>query len=382
MHMHDFINIGGGMAGVSVADALAGSASVALLEAEPELGYHSTARSAALFAPAYGSTAFRILTRASEAFLEAPGAAGFPASTLSPRGALFIARAEQTASLHAEMASVRASGLRIVALTGAEARTRVAALREGYVAEAAFEPGVRDIDVEGLFRGFIRRARAQGVQLHSGVRWHSPSWHEGGWRLQLAGAEIRGRVIINAAGAWADAVAQQFAAAPLGLAVLRRSAAIIDAPPGTDVSAWPAIFDAEDQFYLKPDAGRLLISPADEEAVAPGDAYAEEVAIAVAVERIQAALDLDVRRVHRSWAGLRTFAPDRDPIIGYDPRVPGFFWCAGHGGYGIQSAFGFSRAAAALARQQALPRELADGGLTSAALSPERFTRGPDRAPA
>ncbi len=371
--MHDFIIIGGGMAGVSLADALGGAATVALLEVEPELGYHSTARSAALFAPAYGSTPFRILTRASEAFLQAPAAAGFPASTLSPRGALLIARADQSASLQAEMAGVRACGVSIVALTGAEARARVAALREDYVAQAAFEPGVRDIDVEGLFRGFIRRARALGVQFHSGVRWHSPRWHEGSWRLQIPGGELRGRVIINAAGAWADEVARQFAVAPLGLAVLRRSAAIIDASPGTDVSAWPAIFDAEDQFYLKPDAGRLLISPADEEPVAPGDAYAEDVAIAVAVERIQAALDLDVRRVHRSWAGLRTFAPDRDPIIGYDARVPGFFWCAGQGGYGIQSAFGFSRAAAALARHQPLPRELAEGGLTSDALSPARF---------
>jgi len=375
--MYDFIIIGGGMAGVSVADALGSSAKVALLEVEPELGYHSTARSAALFAPAYGSTAFRVLTRASEAFLVAPAAPGFPGSVLSPRGALLIARADQTASLYAEIQGVRASGVSIEALTGSQARERVSALRDGYVAAAAFEPGVRDIDVEGLFRGFIARARALGVQLHRGARWQSPRWHDGVWRLQLEASEIRGRVIINAAGAWADEVARQFGAAPLGLAVLRRSAAIIDAPPGTDVATWPAIFDAEDQFYLKPDAGRLLISPADEEPVAPGDAYAEDVAIAVAVERIQAALDLDVRRVHRSWAGLRTFAPDRDPVIGYDGSVPGFFWCAGQGGYGIQTAFAFSRAAAALARGESLPRALTDEGLTAAGLSPARFPGGP-----
>jgi D-arginine dehydrogenase len=375
--MYDFIVIGGGMAGVSMADALAPAARVALLEAEPQLGYHSTARSAALFAPAYGSTAFRILTRASEAFLEAPGAPGFPASLLSPRGALLIARADQAASLRAEIAGVRASGVSIVALTGEEARERVGALRATYVAAAAFEPGVRDIDVEGLFRGFIRRARGLGVEFHNAARWRAPRWQDGLWHLQLEDRQIRARVVINAAGAWADEVARQFTAAPLGLAVLRRSAALIDAPPGTDVAGWPAIFDAEDQFYLKPDAGRLLISPADEEAVAPGDAYAEDVTIAVAVERIQAALELDVRRVHRSWAGLRTFAPDRDPVIGYDAAVPGFFWCAGQGGYGIQTAFAFSRAAAALARREALPRALADEGLTGASLSPARFAGAP-----
>jgi D-arginine dehydrogenase len=379
--VHDFIIIGGGMAGVSIADALAPGASVALLEVEADLGYHSTARSAALFAPAYGSTAFRILTRASEAFLEAPAAAGFPACALSPRGALLIARRDQGARLQAEIASVRACGVSIVTLTGAEARARVSALREGYVAAAAFEPGVRDIDVEGVFRGFIRRARACGVQFYSGVRWGAPRREAGSWRLRLDTGELRGRVVINAAGAWADEVAQQFGAMPLGLAVLRRSAAIIDAPPGTDVAGWPAIFDAEDQFYLKPDAGRLLISPADEEPVAPGDAYAEDVAIAVAVERIQAALDLDVRRVHRAWAGLRTFAPDRDPVIGYDAEVAGFFWCAGQGGYGIQTAFAFSRAAAALARHEPLPQALLDDGLTPECLSPSRVARGPGRVP-
>src|SRR5579863_5002307 len=177
--MYDFIIIGGGMAGVSVADALAAGARVALLESEPELGYHSTARSAALFAPAYGSAAFRILTRASEAFLEAPAAAGFPASLLSPRGALLIARSDQLASLQAEMDGVRASGVSIMALTGAAARARVSSLRAAYVAAAAYEPGVRDIDVEGLFRGFIRRARARGAELRHGVRWQTPRWQAG-----------------------------------------------------------------------------------------------------------------------------------------------------------------------------------------------------------
>ncbi len=380
--MYDFIIIGGGMAGVALADALAPSAKVALLEVEPQFGYHSTARSAALFAPAYGSTAFRILTRASEAFLTAPAAAGFPESTLSPRGALLIARADQTQSLQAEVASVRAGGVSILELSAADARAHVSALRDTYVTAAAYEPGVRDIDVEGLFRGFLRRARARGVALHSGAQWGAPRRHAGLWRLQLADGQLSGRVVVNAGGAWADAVARAFGAAPLGLAILRRTAAIIDAPPGTDVAAWPAIFDAAEEFYLKPDAGRLLISPADEDPVAAGDAYADDVAVAVAVERVQAALDLDVRRVHRSWAGLRTFAPDRDPVIGYDAEVPGFFWCAGQGGYGIQSAFAFSQAAAALAREEALPRTLADEGLTPECLSPSRFAlRSGARAP-
>ena len=370
---YDFVVIGGGMAGVSVADALARGARVALLESERHLGYHSTARSAALFAPAYGTDTFRALTQASEPFLSSPPAGEFPATLLRARGALLIARADQLASLEAEIAGVERSGVRIERLSGAQARSRVRPLRADYVSAAAYEPGVRDIDVDGLFQGFVRRAKSAGVRFFSGADFGGAQWHAGLWHLQLGAQLLRTPVVVNAAGAWAELIAARFGAAPLGLEVLRRSAALIEAPAGEDIAGWPAVFDVDDQFYLKPDAGRLLISPADEEPVAPCDVHADDLTIAVAVERIEAALEIDVARVQRTWAGLRTFASDRDPVIGYDARVPGFFWCAGHGGYGIQTAPAFSALAAAIAKNEPLPEGLQAAGITAAAVSPARF---------
>ena len=373
---YDFLVIGGGMAGVSIADALAGDARVALLEAEAHLGYHSTARSAALFAPAYGSDAFRALTRASEPFLASPAAGEFPASLLAPRGALLIARADQLGALQQEIESVERSRVPIERLSGAQACTKVARLRSDYVSAAAYEPGVRDIDVDGLFQGLVRRAKRAGVRFFSGAAFGSAQRRAGLWHLQLGADELRAPVVINAAGAWADLIAARFQAMPLGLKVLRRSAALIEAPAGEDISGWPAIFDIDDRFYLKPDAGRLLISPADEEPVVPCDAHAEDLTIAVAVERIEAAFDINVARAQRIWAGLRTFAPDRDPLIGYDSRVPGFFWCAGQGGYGIQSAPAFAALAAAIARGEPVPEPLQAEGVTAAAVAPARLTTG------
>ena len=370
---YDFVVIGGGMAGVSVADALAGGARVALLESERHLGYHSTARSAALFAPAYGSDTFRALTQASEPFLSSPPGGEFPATLLRARGALLIARADQLPSLEAEIGGVERSGVRIERLSAAQARSRVRPLRADYVCAAAYEPGVRDIDVDGLFQGFVRRAKSAGVRFFSGADFGGVQWHAGLWHLQLGAQSLRAPVVVNAAGAWAELIAARFGAAPLGLEVLRRSAALIEAPAGEDVAGWPAVFDVDDQFYLKPDAGRLLISPADEEPVAPCDAYADDLTIAVAVERIEAAFEIDVARVQRTWAGLRTFASDRDPVIGYDARVPGFFWCAGHGGYGIQTAPAFSALAAAIAKNEPVPEGLQAAGITAAAVSPARF---------
>lgn len=372
----DFIVIGAGMAGVSVADALAGSARVALLESEAHPGYHSTGRSAALFAPSYGSATFTALTRASAAFLLAPPERFASSTVLRRRGALYLAHDGQVASLHAEIEQMRRNGAEVESLSPQAARALVPALRRDYVAAAAYEREVHDIDVEALFQAFIRRGRAAGVQLFSSTRLGVPRWHQGTWHVPVGQRQIEGRVVINAAGAWADQVAGLFGVQPLGLQVLRRSAAVIDAPPGTGVAGWPAVFDIDEQFYLKPEAGRLLISPADEEPVAPCDAYAEDLTIALAVDRIQNALEIDVARVHRSWAGLRTFARDREPVIGYEHAIPGFFWCAGQGGYGIQTSPALAQLAAALAQERQVPDAIAAEGVTALAVDPQRL-RGP-----
>ena len=375
-HVFDFLVVGAGMAGVSVADALAPDARVALLESEPHPGYHSTARSAALFSPSYGSALFTVLTRASTSFFLDPPPTHFRSPLVQPRGALHLARADQRGRLEELIAAVQAAGGHIEALSASAARRYLPVLREEYAAAAAYEDGVFDIDVEALFRGFLNRSRAAGAQLFLGTPFSSAQRRGEFWELEVAGTALRARVLVNAAGAWADQVGRACGAQPLGLAALRRSAALIEAPPGVDVARWPAVFDMDDAFYLKPDAGRLLISPAEEEPVPPGDAYPEDLTIALAVERIEAALTLEIKRVQRSWAGLRTFAPDREPVIGYDPQVPGLFWFAGQGGYGIQSAPAAAQLAAALARGAPVPPELAAFGMSAAAVAPRRLHRG------
>ncbi|MBV8404858.1 MAG: FAD-binding oxidoreductase [Gammaproteobacteria bacterium] len=360
------------MAGASVAAALAATSRVALIEAETQPGFHTTGRSAALFAPNYGSPIFRALTRASAAFLRSAPADFFPTALLRPRGALYVARAGQEQALEETLASIREANSIVEVLSGKAARGMVPSLRPGYVTGALYEPDVHDIDVAALLQGFLRQGKALGVRLCTGARC-TPQRHGSSWRVHVDGEILSAPVLINAAGAWADELAVACGATPLGLRPLRRTAALIDAPPGVPVDAWPTVFDVGEEFYFKPDASRLLISPADEEPAAPGDAYADDLAVALAIERIEGALDVEVRRVRHSWAGLRTFAPDREPVIGYDPGVAGLFWCAGQGGYGIQSAPAGAQLAAALARGEAVPATITAERVTAQAVSPSRF---------
>lgn len=369
----DFLVIGAGMAGVSLADALAACARVALVEAEPHPGYHATGRSAALFVPSYGSATFRALTRASAPFLRSPPAQYFPQSLLAPRGALHIARSDQQARFAANLEELRSSGSRLELLSPAGARERIPLLRPAYLAHAAYEPDVDDIDVSALLQGFLRRARARGVRVLFGARIGTPRFLSEAWHVELGGERLSARVLVNAAGAWAEELGRACGAAPLGLRPLRRTAALIDAPEGVAVSGWPALFDVEEQFYVKPEAGRLLVSPADEEPMPAGDAYADDLTVALAVERIQQALELDVQRVRHNWAGLRTFARDREPVIGFDPSVAGLFWYAGQGGYGIQTAPAAAQLAAALARGEGVPAHIAAEGVSARAVAPARL---------
>lgn len=369
--LYDFAVIGAGMAGVSLADALAPSARVALIDAESQPGYHATGRSAALFAPNYGSRLFCALTRASAPFFTAPPA-GFAAQPLlRTRGALTIAREDQRAHLEA---TVCAGPNPIERLSLEAARALVPALRADYLAAAAYEADVHDLDVEALLRGFLGRARSRGVRTFFASHIQAPRRLGEAWQLNAGAQTLAARVIVNCAGAWADRLAQACGARPLGLTPLRRTAAIIDAPQGMEVSKWPAVFDVDEEFYVKPDAGRLLVSPGDEEPMEPCDAYADDLTVATVIERIQRALDIEVRRVAHNWAGLRTFAPDRDPVIGFDARIENFFWCAGQGGYGIQTAPALSRLAACLARGAEIPADIIAQGVSAAAVSPARFS--------
>lgn len=374
--MYDFVVIGAGMAGASIAYELALSGRVCVIEGEATPGLHATGRSAALFAPSYGGREIRILTRASRSFFNSPPQGCFGEHPLlQERGCLYIARSDQHARLGQMTTSIVASGGSAELLDARNAIARVPLLRESYIAEAVSESDVLDIDVDALHQGFLRGARAASAMLVTNSLVAAPQRRAGVWSIELRDGPVRAPVLVNAAGAWADEVAASCGAARLGLQPLRRTAALVDVPAGLDIRDWPAVVDVDEMFYFKPQAGKLLLSPADETPDVPGDVMPDDLDVATGVDRVQAVLDLEVRRVSHRWAGLRTFSPDRVPVAGFDPRVEGLFWCAGQGGYGIQTAPALARTAAALARREELPRDISSAGLAAADLSPLRFAR-------
>jgi D-arginine dehydrogenase len=379
MMMYDFIVVGGGIAGASITYELARTSRVCLLEEESRPGFHATGRSAALFAPTYGGREIRAVTRASRAFFDQPPAGFSDHPLLQPRGCLYIARNDQRGRLASMVETIRVSGGRVSLVTNSEATARIPLLRRGYLAEAAVDPDAMDIDVDALHQGFVRGARAQGAIIRTNSRLVAVERKAGVWSVNLTEGPVSAPILIDAAGAWADEVAEACGASRIGLQPLRRTALLVDPPTGVDVRDWPAVIDADEMFYFKPDAGKLLLSPADETPDEPGDAQPDDLDVAIAVDRVQTALDIDVQRVRHSWAGLRTFAPDRTPVVGFDPRTTGFFWCAGQGGYGIQSAPALARTAAALAQRERIPADVAAQGLRAEDLSPSRLMEGAAR---
>jgi D-arginine dehydrogenase len=371
--IYDFVIVGAGIAGASVAYELARNASVCVLEAESRPGFHSTGRSAALFTPTYGGREIRAVTRASQMFFDQPPANFSEHPLLTPRGCLYIARADQVTRLEEAVGQIRASGGTVSMLDAGQAMARVPLFRSGYLAAAALDSDSRDIDVDAVHQGFLRGARALGAKLVTAAPATTIRRGPGVWSIEVAGETVEAPVIINAAGAWADSVAEACGARRLGLQPMRRTALLVDGPAGIDIRQWPAVIDADEQFYFKPDRTQLLISPADEIPQPPGDAQPDDLDVAIGVDRVQQALDIDVRRVSHRWAGLRTFAPDRVPVMGFDSQVKGLFWCAGQGGYGIQTAPAMARIAAALARGEAIPADVAAEGLIAEDLSPARF---------
>jgi len=371
-HAVDFIVVGAGIAGASAAAHLAQRARVAIVEREEQPGYHTTGRSAALFSAIYGNAVVRALSRASRPFLFEPPL-GFAATPLvRPRATMYFAREDQLAAL-ARLRTDADIHAATRLLSAEEAHARVPAFRAGYLGGAALEEGSADIDVHALHQGFLRLARAHGASLHCGTPVEALERVRGRWRLQTRAGKIDAPVIVDAAGAWGDELARSAGAAPLGLQPLRRTALTIAPPAGMDAADWPAAIDIDEQFYFKPDAGALLLSPADETPSPPCDAQPEELDVAVAVDRFEQATGRPVARVTHRWAGLRTFAPDRTPVVGFDSRAEGFFWLVGQGGFGIQTAAALGRVAAALAAREPMPADVAAQGVEADMLAPERL---------
>jgi D-arginine dehydrogenase len=374
MQALDAIIIGAGIAGASVGYFLARDAKVLVLEREAHPGVHSTGRSAALFSETYGPPQVRALTRASRAFYEAPPAGFADAPILSPRGALYAAWQGHEAALDELHATLDATGSAVSRIDADECLRRVPVLRADGLLGGLLEVDAMDIDVHALHQGCLRGFKRAGGTLACDAELQRAQFAGGRWTLTLAdGRTLRARTLIDAAGAWADTVAQRCGVSALGIQPKRRSAFTFAAPAGVDTRAWPTVADVNERWYIKPDAGQLIGSPANADPVAAHDVVAEELDIATGIAAIEAATTLTIRRPSRTWAGLRSFSTDGELVVGWDARRPAFFWLAGQGGYGIQSAAGVAQLAAALWLGSALPEPLRAEGVQPHALEPARF---------
>lgn len=366
------IVIGGGIAGAGAAFEIVRSMPVILLERENQCGYHTTGRSAASFTENYGTDLIRRLVLASRSFMSEPPSGFSDYPVLGKRGMITVARADQLDLLAEALERARRFVPSIHSITPAEAVARVSVLRADYLAGAFFEPHSMDVDVNGLHQGYLKGARASGARIVTGADVRAIEWR-GAWRVETEAGIFTAPRLVNAAGAWADEIAAMAGLRPLGLQPKRRTAFNIPAPPDTKIADWPLIDDVGAEFYFKPDAGQLLVSPADATPSAPMDAYPEDIDVAIGVERLERATTIEVTRVSRSWAGLRTFAADGSPVVGADDEVADFFWLAGQGGYGIKTSSALSRICATLVRGEDIPDDIKSFGVSASDLSPRRL---------
>ena len=356
----DIAIVGAGIVGASIACHAAPRARVLLLEAESAPGYHSSGRSAALFAQSYGPPAVRALTRASRTFFDAPPAGFAPVPLLRARGALFVGSAARRGDAETLCAALLAEGSAAELLDADAARALVPVLRPEAAALALHDPAAFDIDVDALLQGFLRRARAHGAVVVPEARVSTLAHDGGRWRIGIAdGRRFAAQVVVNAAGAWADEVAGLAGARRAGVEPRRRSAFLFDPPAGVASGDWPAVIALDESWYFKPDAGLLLGSPANADPTHAHDVVAEELDVALGIQRIEEATTMTIRRPRRTWAGLRSFVADGEPVLGFEPGLPAFFWAAALGGYGIQSSPALGALAAAWLRGEAAPEPLA-----------------------
>jgi D-arginine dehydrogenase len=366
----DAIVIGAGISGAAAAYELARHRRVLLLEREARPGYHSTGRSAALYTPNYGNAAVRALVRIGHGFLERPPSGFADHPLLAPRGALTIATFEQAGMLDAVLA-LSGPGHEIVEISPQRALTLAPILRPAVVARSAYEPGVADIEVAALHQGFLKGFKARSGTLATDAEARRIEQRTGAWRVVVADNEATAPILVNAAGAWADEVAALAGIPPVGLVPKRRTAIIVE-PGEQDPRRWPAIDDAGNDHYIKPDGGRLMASPGDATPSPPCDVQPDELDVALLVDWLERTTTLEVARIPHRWAGLRSFVADDSPVMGEDPAAPGFWWLAGQGGYGIMLAAPLARALASLLETGSLPEDFAPAGMTPAALDPRR----------
>jgi D-arginine dehydrogenase len=368
MKTADVIVIGGGIAGAfAAAEIAADGAQVLLLEMESQPGYHTTGRSAAMYEPSEGVAIVRALTRASFPFFATPPDGFTDVPLLSPRGVLMFAYDGQ------EMLATDAKRNGFVEVDASFACAKLPLLKLDGTTAILWDGDAQDVDVDALHGGRLRAFRRMKGELIVDAPVHAGKRVGATWRLDAGNEAYEAPTVVLAAGAWSDRVAASCGIVPVGLQPKRRSAAVISGPVGAAVGDWPEISPVDVSFYCKPMGGKLMLSPADEEPVEPHDAWADDLRLAEAAAGLEQLVDMHVQRLERTWGGLRTFAPDGLPVVGFDPDADGFFWLAGQGGYGIQTSPALSKLAAALVARRDLPADLARQGIALEPLSPYRF---------
>ena len=370
----DFLIIGAGIGGTSCAHWLAPRHSVIVLEMEEQPGYHTTGRSVAVYTEAYGPRVIRALAIGGGDFFRNPPASFTDVPLARPHGFLFIAREDQRAFLSAALEAVRPLSPDIHEVSVDEALGLVPVLRPDYLAAALLDPNTMALDVDAIHQGYMRGLRRAGAEIVTRAQAETFERRGGKWHVRTPAGDFAAPVVINAAGAWADVVAERAGARTVGLQPKRRTVIAFPLPEGVDGHSWPVTVDTEEEFYFKIDAGVVLGSPADETPVPPQDAQPEEIDVAITVDRIERATTMKVSRIIRRWAGLRSFVPDGVPVLGYDPDLEGFFWCAGQGGYGIETLERYGKK-----RRRARHGRLAAGGSPRAG---RKGGRSEPRAPA
>lgn len=368
----DIIVIGAGIAGASVAAELAKDTTVSLLEMESQPGYHTTGRSAAIFVPSYGPAPIRALTRASAAAFHNPARVFGVERILSPRAVLMMAREDQLESLQNLKSEVSAN-TEIQELTASQIEELIPILRPGYAAAGILDIDSYDIDVDALHQAYLRMFKSRSGSLFNNARVEGIAKASVDWQIETTAGTFLAPLIVNAAGAWADEINSLAGMPNVGLVPKRRTMIVVDAPDGADLTEMPMTADVDEQFYIKPEAGQLVLSPADETPSPPCDAQPEELDIAIGIDRIEQAFNFPIRKPKSSWAGLRSFVADGVPVAGFSDEAKSFFALAGQGGYGIQTCPALSRLAASLVSGKAVPDDISDQGLEISELSPARL---------
>lgn len=372
METADFIVVGGGIAGASVAFELSREGKVILLEMESSPGYHSTGRSAAVMSENYGPTVWSRLVTASRAFLEFPPDGFTDVPLVTPRGALFLAHEHERVRLQQQADELLRRGAAIEMTTAKEALKFCPVIRSGEFATAMYEPDCKDVDSNALVTSYLRALRKNGGTFLTDARVEMLERSGSTWRASTPRGVFEAPIAVNAAGGWVQEVAKLANLSYRNVVPFRRTAIVFDPPQGSAIQSWPMTFDVSETFYFKPEAGRIMVSPIDMAPSPPCDAQADELEVAIAVDRIHRFTTMNVRTVVHKWGGLRTFAPDHEPVIGRDPEQPSFIWLAGQGGNGVMGGAAAARLAACFALNTSIPKDMAALGITPESVSPGR----------